>query len=129
MRIAECDFPFLRMMMRMMTRRTNLMVNKEELGQMKKVGSQQQLMDWMRRLERSLRVLSYQAGLRQRELKERRLREELGAARAVLMRQSDLLFTSCNVAVRYPDLETASSNRDNIHRSVDPPVILTIYYF
>ena len=91
---------------------------RSELGQMKKVGSQQQLMDWMRRLESSLRVLSYHAGLRQRELKERRLREELGAARAVLMRQSDLLLTSCNVSVRYPDLEMASSNRDKIHRSV-----------
>ena len=49
-------------------------------------------------------------------MKDKRLREQLGAARAVLRRQSALLLTSCNVSVRYPDIDLARLNRDNIHR-------------
>ena len=89
-----------------------------ELDRMKTVDSQHKLMDWMRRLEISLGVLSHQAGLRQQELKDKQLRDQLGAARAVLRKKSALLFTSCNVSVRYPAIQSAAHNRDNIHRSV-----------
>ena len=91
-------------------------VARQELERMREVGSQQDLMDWMRRLEAALAVLSHQAGLRQRELKDPELRSSLGAARSVLRRQTALLLTSCNVSVRYPDLVTARDNRDSLHR-------------
>ena len=89
---------------------------RQDLELMRKVGSQQELMEWMRRLESSLTELRQEAGVRQRELKDSALREELGASRAVLRRQTPLLLTSCNVSVRYPELELARQNRDNIHR-------------
>ena len=91
-------------------------VARQELARLREVASQQDLMDWMRRLEAALAVLSHQAGLRQRELKDPELRSSLGAARSVLRRQTALLLTSCNVSVRYPDLVTARDNRDSLHR-------------
>ena len=83
---------------------------RQELERMREVVSQQDLMEWMRRLEAALAVL------RQRELKDSGLRSELGAARSVLRRQTGLLLTSCNVSVRYPDLPSARDNRDSLHR-------------
>ena len=83
---------------------------RQELERMREVVSQQDLMEWMRRLEAALAVL------RQRELKDSGLRSSLGAARSVLRRQTALLVTSCNVSVRYPDLVTARHNRDSLHR-------------
>ena len=64
--------------------------------------SQPELMEGMRRLEKSVSELSQHAARRQRELKDPGMRDNLAAARAVLVRQAPLLLTSSNVHVRYP---------------------------
>ena len=74
----------------------------DDLGFVRKTSSQPELMEGMRRLEKSVAELSQHAARRQRELKDPLLREGLAAARATLVRQSPLLLTSSNVHVRYP---------------------------
>lgn len=92
---------------------------RQDLQYMAGVTNQKQLMEGMRRLERSVSQLSHHAGLRQRELKDPVMKDGLAAARAVLIRGSPMLLSSCNVSVRYPDLCQAAANRETIHRSVD----------
>merc|ERR1719362_178765 len=82
------------------------------------VTSQKQLMEGMRRLEASVKSLSHLAHVRQREVKDPVLKDGLAAARAVLVRGSPMLLSSCNVSVRYPDMALAKQNRDNIHRQM-----------
>ena len=90
---------------------------RRDLEFMAGVSSQKQLMEGMRRLEASVTGLSQLAHVRQREIKDPVLRDGLAAARAVLIRGSPMLLSSCNVSVRYPDMALAKQNRDNIHRS------------
>ena len=89
---------------------------KQDLEFMAGVTSQKQLMEGMRRLETSVKSLSHLAHVRQREVKDPVLKDGLAAARAVLVRGSPMLLSSCNVSVRYPDMALAKQNRDNIHR-------------
>ena len=102
---------------------------KQDLAFMAGVTNQRQLMEGMRRLERSVSQLSHHAGLRQRELKDPVMKDGLAAARAVLIKGSPMLLSSCNVSVRYPDLGQATANRDTIHRSVDNEVLYPYLYF
>jgi len=90
----------------------------QDLMYMRQVSTQPQLMEGMRRLEKSVANLSQHAGKRQKELKDPLMREHLAAARAVLIKQSPMLLTSSNVHVRYPDLAQARQNRDIIHRQI-----------
>merc|ERR1719228_379063 len=85
---------------------------------MKQVSTQPQLMEGMRRLEKSVSNLNMHASKRQKDLKDPQMRDNLAAARAVLIKQSPMLLTSSNVHVRYPDLAQARQNRDIIHRQV-----------
>ena len=91
---------------------------KQDLEFMAGVSSQKQLMEGMRRLEASVTSLSQLAHIRQREVKDPDLKDGLAAARAVLVRGSPMLLSSCNVSVRYPDMALAKQNRDNIHRYI-----------
>ena len=91
---------------------------KQDLEFMAGVSSQKQLMEGMRRLEASVTSLSQLAHIRQREVKDPELKDGLAAARAVLVRGSPMLLSSCNVSVRYPDMALAKQNRDNIHRQM-----------
>ena len=93
-----------------------VVTTKQDLEYLASVSNQKQLMEGMRRLERSVSQLSHHAGLRQRELKDPVQRDGLAAARAVLIKQSPMLLSSCNVSVRYPDLDQARQNRESIHR-------------
>ena len=90
----------------------------QDLMYMRQVSTQPQLMEGMRRLEKSVALLSQHAGKRQKELKDPLMRDNLAAARAVLIKQSPMLLTSSNVHVRYPDLSGARQNRDIIHRQL-----------
>ena len=58
----------------------------DDLAFVRKTSNQPELMEGMRRLEQSVAELSQHAARRQRELKDPWLREELAAARAVLVR-------------------------------------------
>ena len=93
-----------------------VVTTKQDLEYLASVSNQKQLLEGMRRLERSVSQLSHHAGLRQRELKDPVQRDGLAAARAVLIKQSPMLLSSCNVSVRYPDLVQAKQNRESIHR-------------
>ena len=90
----------------------------QDLMYMRQVSTQPQLMEGMRRLEKSVSHLSQHAGKRQKDLKDPEMRDNLAAARAVLIKQSPMLLTSSNVHVRYPDLAQARQNRDLIHRQM-----------
>ena len=89
---------------------------RQDLEYMAGISNQKQLIEGMRRLERSVSQLSHHAGLRQRELKDPVLKDGLAAARAVLIKGSPMLLSSCNVSVRYPELNNAKHNRDTIRR-------------
>ena len=58
----------------------------DDLAFVRRTSNQPELMEGMRRLEQSVAELSQHAARRQRELKDPWLREELAAARAVLVR-------------------------------------------
>ena len=90
----------------------------QDLMYMRQVSTQPQLMEGMRRLEKSVSHLSQHAGKRQKDLKDPHMRDNLAAARAILIKQSPMLLTSSNVHVRYPDLAQARQNRDIIHRQM-----------
>ena len=62
--------------------------------------------------------LFYHAAKRQNELKDSKLRDDLGAARAVLKKNSMMLLTASKVFVRHPELSAAKENRDFIFRQV-----------
>ncbi|XP_053211286.1 catenin alpha-like [Panonychus citri] len=62
--------------------------------------------------------LFYHAAKRQNELKDSKARDDLGAARAVLKKNSMMLLTASKVFVRHPELSSAKENRDFIFRQV-----------
>ncbi|XP_023336051.1 catenin alpha [Eurytemora carolleeae] len=76
------------------------------------------LMEGMRRFQKSAHQLGVQAGKRQAELKDNEMQYELASARAVLKKTTPLLFTACNVHVRYPDMTRSTENKDLVIRDV-----------
>jgi len=77
-----------------------------------------ELMEGMKRLQLSTDELSTKAGQRQAELKDQEAQESLASARAVLKKTTPLLFTACNVHVRYPDMKKTGQNRDLVLKDV-----------
>uniref|UniRef100_T1JQN5 Catenin alpha n=2 Tax=Tetranychus urticae TaxID=32264 RepID=T1JQN5_TETUR len=62
--------------------------------------------------------LFHHAAKRQNELIDCKLRDNLGAARAVLKKNSMMLLTASKVFVRHPELSAAKENRDLVFRQV-----------
>merc|ERR1711962_22201 len=90
----------------------------EDLKFVLKSSSQPELMEGMRRLERSVAELCQNAARRRRELKSPELRDRLAEARGLVARLAPLLLTSSNVHVRYPDIARTRDNREDLHREV-----------
>lgn len=67
---------------------------------------------------RNANELIKQAAMRQQELKDPQLRDDLAAARAVLKKHSTMLLTASKVFVRHPELGLAKENRDEILKEV-----------
>ena len=83
-----------------------------------RVSSEPELMEGMRRFTASSSRLIHLAGRRQADLKDRQAAAGLAAARAVLKKTTPLLYTSCNVHVRYPHSGPASENRETVRREI-----------
>jgi catenin alpha len=84
----------------------------------RRVASEKELMEGMRRFTASSGRLVNLAGRRQTELKDRQAASGLAAARAVLKKTTPLLYTSCNVHVRYPQSVPAGQNRETVRREI-----------
>ncbi|KAJ0169650.1 hypothetical protein K1T71_014835 [Dendrolimus kikuchii] len=97
---------------------TKLNTVENDLDKLKSASSQSELVESARQLGRSAAELSAQAGKRQREMKEPRLKDELAAARAMLKKHSTMLLTASKVYVRHPELAAAKANRDYVLRAV-----------
>lgn len=89
-----------------------------ELDQLRKATTANELVDTFRRFGSKTADLINEAAVRQVELKDQRLRDDLAAARAVLKKNSMMLLTASKVCVRHPDLLAARENRDIIYRQV-----------
>ncbi len=82
------------------------------------VTSEPELIEGMRRFSASSSRLVHMAGRRQAELKDRQAAAGLAAARALLKKTTPLLYTSCNVHVRYPNNGPAAHNREAVRRDI-----------
>lgn len=89
-----------------------------ELDKLRKATTANELADSFRRFGSKTADLINEAAVRQVELKDQRLRDDLAAARAVLKKNSMMLLTASKVCVRHPDLLAARENRDIIYRQV-----------
>ncbi|XP_064646308.1 alpha-catulin-like isoform X1 [Lineus longissimus] len=58
--------------------------------------------------------LAHLTGDRQNDLKSDKQRAEMGAARAVLEKNTVMLLTSCKCQLRHPECEAAKRNRDSV---------------
>jgi len=84
----------------------------------RRVSSEPELIEGMRRFTASSGRLVQLAGRRQADLKDRQAAAGLAAARAVLKKTTPLLYTSCNVHVRYPQSSPAANNRETVTREI-----------
>ena len=96
----------------------SLRVVEADLERMQNASSQQELMDSYRQFGADANNLMLEAGRRQYELKDPRLRDDLAAARAVLKKNSLLLLTASKAYVRHPEIAAAKANRDYIFKQV-----------
>ncbi|CAG0884731.1 unnamed protein product [Cyprideis torosa] len=96
----------------------SLRVVEADLERMQNASSQQELMDSYRQFGANANNLIQEAGRRQYELKDPRLRDDLAAARAVLKKNSLLLLTASKAYVRHPEIAAAKANRDYIFKQV-----------
>ncbi|KAG9508516.1 Catenin alpha, partial [Fragariocoptes setiger] len=84
----------------------------------KNASSQQELIDSYNTFRRNTQGLIGEAGIRQNELKDWRMRSNLAAARAVLKKNSTLLLTASKVYIRHPELSAAKENRDYVFKEI-----------
>lgn len=96
----------------------SLKVVELELRNLKMASSQAELADTFQRFGKNALKLITEAAQRQIDLKDRRLRDDLAAARAVLKKNSMMLLTASKVFVRHPELAAAKDNHEFIFRQV-----------
>ncbi|XP_013405994.1 catenin alpha-2 isoform X3 [Lingula anatina] len=96
----------------------SLRIVEDDLERIRNATSQQELMKEFKEFGKNVVDLVEQAGRRQADLKDPRLRDDLAAARATLKKNSMMLLTTSKAYVRHPELAAAKANRDFVLKQV-----------
>lgn len=99
-------------------------VVQQDLGQLKTSSNQDELTHHFKNYGRDIIELTNQAGKRQLNIIDPKLKDELASARAVLKKHSVKLLTASKTLIRHPELSAAQSNHDYVFKEV----ISTIQY-
>ncbi|XP_055332625.1 catenin alpha-like [Paramacrobiotus metropolitanus] len=90
----------------------SLRIVEANLERFRNATSQQEIVEHYKAFDLNVADLTQKAALRQKELMDAGMRDDLASARAVLKKNSVMLLTASKAYVRHPELPEARSNRD-----------------
>ncbi len=96
----------------------SIQIVQQDLINLKNSSNQDELTHHFKIYGRNIVELTSQAGRRQADLKDTRLKDELAAARATLKKQSMILYSAAKTLLRHPELSAAQSNHDFVFKEV-----------
>jgi catenin alpha len=96
----------------------SIQIVQQDLINLKNSSNQDELTHHFKIYGRNIVELTSQAGRRQADLKDTRLKDELAAARATLKKQSMKLYSAAKTLLRHPELSAAQSNHDFVFKEV-----------
>lgn len=95
-----------------------IQIVQQDLNNLKNSSNQDELTHHFKNYGRNLIELTNQAGKRQADISDMKLRDELAAARATLKKHSLKLYTTSKTLIRHPELSAAQTNHDYVFKEL-----------
>lgn len=96
----------------------SVQIVQQDLGALKSSNNQDELTHHFQNYGKNIIELTNQAGKRQINIWDPKLRDELASARATLKKHSLKLFTASKTLIRHPELSAAQSNHDYVFKEI-----------
>ena len=90
----------------------------QDLSNLKNSSNQDELTHHFKVYSRDIIELTCQAGRRQADLKDLKLKDEIASARAIIKKQSLKLFSAAKTLLRHPEISFAQSNHESVFKEV-----------